>query len=60
MVVMICWEDTCTSLKNVTKCIRCGRSWCEEHMGEIGLCVWCLPIDDDEYAKWAKIYEENL
>lgn len=53
-VMRVCWENTCTNTK-VTLCRRCTRPFCDDHLDDAtGLCVWCVPVDEDTYNKWRR------
>lgn len=54
MAVVVCWEDRCTNLRGIIRCRRCTRPFCPDHMSEINLCLWCVPVDEEEYQKWAR------
>lgn len=57
MAVRVCWEDTCTNMK-VTLCRRCTRPFCDEHLDDAtGLCMWCVPVDEEMYQLWVKAKE---
>lgn len=57
-IVRVCWEDTCTNTRDIAPCRRCNRGFCPDHMAEYQLCCWCIPVDDNELAKWI-IKEEH-
>src|SRR5215472_9292582 len=44
----VCWEDSCMNTR-VSTCRKCWRAYCDEHMDITNLCMWCVPVDDDEY-----------
>ena len=48
--MMICWEDRCTSVRNITVCRGCGNPFCDDHMDNLtDLCLHCVPVDEVDY-----------
>lgn len=49
----VCWEDTCTNLRDIDNCSRCARPFCPDHLDDLtNLCLHCVPVEEKEYQKW--------